>query len=169
MDGPLPTSRNGGARAARYRLPQNIAALPGSIVIRNDRAEDAFQIDRDDDLMRVRDIQGCTLCQFHPRALRKDQAAPILDANGRSLATLIRSELSPVRDQFFVQVRTGIDWTIEGQVPAYEYRVHTREGAIAEVSRRWFRARNSYGVQVGNRTHDALVLAVAICLDISAR
>ena len=36
---------------------------------------------------------------------------------------------------------------------------------LARVSRSWFRARDTYGVEVADGLDDALVLSVAVCLD----
>jgi uncharacterized protein YxjI len=36
---------------------------------------------------------------------------------------------------------------------------------VANISKRWFRVRESYGVAVGPGQDDALVLAVAVCID----
>jgi uncharacterized protein YxjI len=95
----------------------------------------------------------------------------ITGPQGELLATIHRSELSVVRDQFVVQVEPGAFWAIDGQVAAYAYRILAQDGAIAEVARRWFRARATYGVEVVAGAPHALVLAVAVCLDlaISAR
>ena len=36
---------------------------------------------------------------------------------------------------------------------------------MAEVSKRWFRVRDAYGIEVAPGQDDALILAVAICID----
>jgi uncharacterized protein YxjI len=41
-----------------------------------------------------------------------------------------------------------------------------REGqAVARVSKRWFRVRDTYGVEIAPGEDDALVLAIAVCVD----
>jgi uncharacterized protein YxjI len=36
---------------------------------------------------------------------------------------------------------------------------------VAEVSKRWLRARDTYGIEVAPGENDALILAVAVCID----
>ena len=36
---------------------------------------------------------------------------------------------------------------------------------VAEVSKRWFRVRDTYGVEIAPGQDDALILAVAVCID----
>ena len=41
-----------------------------------------------------------------------------------------------------------------------------RDGeTVAEVSRRWFRVRDTYGIEVAPGEDDALILAAAVCID----
>ena len=36
---------------------------------------------------------------------------------------------------------------------------------MAEVSKRWFRVRDTYGTQIAPDQNDALILAVTVCID----
>jgi len=36
---------------------------------------------------------------------------------------------------------------------------------VAEVSKRWFRARETYGIEIAPGQDDALILAVTVCVD----
>jgi uncharacterized protein YxjI len=165
MDAPLRTTDNG-SRSIRYRLPQNVVARTDSVLIVNDRGETAFLIDIERDQVRISDLAGRLHCQFSGRALHMGSTVHFDDPNGTTRAVLRRSELSPVRNGFTIETERG-NWIVEGQVAAYEYWMHSAEGGIAEVSCRWFRVRNTYGVQVSPQQPCALVLAAAVCLDIA--
>ncbi len=42
----------------------------------------------------------------------------------------------------------------------------TRDGdKVAEVSKRWFRVRDTYGIEIAPDQEDALILAVTVCID----
>lgn len=174
MDAPNQSAPAGNRRTeptlARYRLPQNALAVAGTVLVKNDWGEPAFEIDggtqATEDLVRVRDLRGAAACHIWGSALHSDEPIEIVDAEASILATVTRVEVSPVRDRFFVQLESGTIWTVEGQVASHEYRVHGPSGEIAEVSRRWFRARQSYGVQVAAGQPDLMVLTVALCLDL---
>jgi uncharacterized protein YxjI len=161
------------AAFARYRLPKNVAALQGAILVRNDCGETAFEIDSGagptTDVVRVRALTGPGVCLIRGSALRAGDTIEIVDPDAMTLATITRVELSPVRDRFLVQVGPETTWIVEGLVPDYEYWIRSGQGEIAQVSRRWFRARNSYGIQVQPGQNDLLLLTVAVCLDLLLR
>jgi uncharacterized protein YxjI len=47
----------------------------------------------------------------------------------------------------------------------HEYQI-TRDGIpVANISKCWFRVRESYGVAVAPGQDDALILAVTVCID----
>ena len=174
MDAPdqrEPTGKTGVEPAlARYRLPQNAAAIAGSVPVKNDRGELGFEIDRGaratDDVVRVLDAREPATCLIWGHALRSTESIEIVDAKGTPLASIARVEVSPVRDRFLVHQDALTTWTIDGNVAKYEYQMQGQTEEIGEVSRRWFRARDSYGVQVAAGQPDLLVVTVAICLDL---
>lgn len=163
----------GDAAVARYRLPKNAAALQSAVLIRNDCGTTTFEIDGGsgltDDVVRVCDLTGPRACFIRGSALSHGDAVEIVDPEAVTLATITRLELSPVRDRFLVLVGSDTTWILEGLVPDYEYRIRDDQGEIARVSHRWFRARDSYGIQVESGQDDLLLLTVAVCLDLLLR
>ena len=70
-----------------------------------------------------------------------------------------------LRERFAVDVEAGPDLEVQGNVVDHEYRI-TQDGAsVAEVSKKWFRLRDSYGVAIDPGQNDVLILAVAVCID----
>jgi uncharacterized protein YxjI len=47
----------------------------------------------------------------------------------------------------------------------HEYEIERDGDKVAEVSKRWLRVRDAYGIEVAPDQDDALVLAVAVCID----
>jgi uncharacterized protein YxjI len=52
-----------------------------------------------------------------------------------------------------------------GNVVDHEYAVERDGDTVATVSKRWFRVRDSYGVEIAPGEDDALVLAITVCID----
>jgi uncharacterized protein YxjI len=154
----------------RYRAPQNVAALQGRILVRNDRGRAAFAIDCGlqllADVVRVRTLAGDAACLIQGGALLSGESVAIVDADQKMVAAIERVELSPVRDCFAVHRGADTSWRVNGRVADYEYRLWEHDLEIAEISRRWFRARDSFGVQVAAGQPDLLVVTVAVCLDL---
>ena len=55
--------------------------------------------------------------------------------------------------------------TTQGNILDHEYEIESGGTKVAEVSRRWFRVRDTYGVQIAPGQNTVLLLAVAVCID----
>jgi uncharacterized protein YxjI len=82
------------------------------------------------------------------------------------MATLKKAIISPVRDHFSVKVADGPDLKVQGNILDHEYKIEEGRDTVAEVSKKWFRVRDTYGVEIAPDQNDALILAIAVGLDI---
>ena len=57
----------------------------------------------------------------------------------------------------------------QGNIVDHEYKIERDGDQVAEVSKRWFRVRDTYGIEVAAGQDDALILAVTVCIDQMAR
>jgi len=77
------------------------------------------------------------------------------------MAIVKKAMITPLRDRFVVKVGNGPDLEVEGNIVSHEYRI----GSLATVSKKWFRVRDSYGVEVGPGQNDLLILATTVCIE----
>jgi uncharacterized protein YxjI len=54
----------------------------------------------------------------------------------------------------------------KGNMVDHEYEIERDGRAVATVSKRWFRVRDTYGVEIAPGEDDALVLAITVCIDV---
>jgi uncharacterized protein YxjI len=73
--------------------------------------------------------------------------------------------VSPLRDRFSIDVEDGDDMEAKGNIVDHEYKIERKGDQVAEISRRWFRVRDSYGVEIAPGQDDALLLAITVCID----
>ena len=73
--------------------------------------------------------------------------------------------IAPLREHYSVELADGGEWTVKGNIVDHQYEIVSHAGKIAEIGKKWFRVRDTYGVQVSPGLDDALVLAVAIVVD----
>ena len=60
----------------------------------------------------------------------------------------------------------GGELSAHGNIVDHEFEIEADGGAkVAEVSKKWFRVRDTYGVEVAPGQNDALLLAVTVCID----
>jgi uncharacterized protein YxjI len=60
----------------------------------------------------------------------------------------------------------GPDLGIKGNILDHEYNIEAGRDKVAEVSRKWFRIRDTYGVEILPGHNDALILTITAALDI---
>jgi uncharacterized protein YxjI len=87
-----------------------------------------------------------------------------IERGGDSLAT-VRKALVGLRDRFSIDVAGGGEMKAKGNIVDHEYEIDRDGQTIATVSKRWFRVRDTYGVEIAPGEDDALVLAIAVCVD----
>jgi uncharacterized protein YxjI len=87
-----------------------------------------------------------------------------VERGGTTVAT-IKKALVGLRDRYSIEVDGGADLSAKGNVVDHEYEIERDGEKVAEVSKRWFRVRDAYGIEVAPGQDDALILAVAICID----
>jgi uncharacterized protein YxjI len=121
--------------------------------------------------MRVRDTlvfedaAGNELLKLQERKLRVRDTMEIEDASGRTVATVKKAMITPLRERFTVDVAGGEDMEVQGNIVDHEYKVSQGGQDVAEVSKRWFRIADTYGVEVVDGHNDVLILAVTAVID----
>jgi uncharacterized protein YxjI len=158
-------SADGGAH---YLLREKLLSLGDDFWIENDHGERIFHVD--DKVLRVRDTvvikdrDGNELVKLQKRLLRARDTMAI-ERGGDKVATVKKAIIAPLRDRFTVELSDGGSLEAQGSILDHEYQI-TRDGIpVANISKRWFRVRESYGVAVAPGQDDALVLAITVCID----
>jgi uncharacterized protein YxjI len=137
--------------------------------IENERGEKAYRVDGK--AVRVRqtlifeDARGKELCKIQERMMRVKDTMEIEGPGGESLATVKKALISPIRDRFAVKVGNGPDLEVKGNILDHEYTIGEGRDKVAEVSKKWFRVRDTYGVEIEPGQNDVLILAVTVCID----
>ena len=158
----------GAPAGTRYLLREKLLTLGDDFWIENDRGDRVFHVDakalRLRDTVVVKDMGGTELVKLQKRLLRARDTMAI-ERDGDKVATVKKALITPLRDRFAVELEDGGRLDVEGDILDHEYQV-TRDGIpVANISKRWFRVRDTYGVAVTPGQDDALVLAVTVCID----
>jgi uncharacterized protein YxjI len=152
-----------------YQMRQKMVSIGDDYWIENDRGQKAFKVDGK--ALRVRqtlifeDPQGKELCKIQERMLRVKDSMEIEGPGGEKLAMVKKALITPVRERWVVNMKGGPDMEIKGNILDHEYTIGEGRDKLAEVSKRWFRIRDTYGVEIEPGQNDALILAIATCID----
>ncbi|MBR8740397.1 LURP-one-related/scramblase family protein [Nocardiopsis sp. MG754419] len=93
-----------------------------------------------------------------------------VEHDGSTVATVRKRLFNPIRDKLDVDIQGAPDWEVVGSFLDKEYSISDKEGTVAVVSRKWFRMRDTYAVDVNTHRKDlagdpALVISVAVAVD----
>ena len=165
-------ARTGGPVLTHYQMRQRMISIGDDYVIENDRGEGVFKLDGK--ALRVRktivfeDINGRELCRIQERMLRVKDSMEVEDAGGRRAAMVKKALITPIRERWTVNVADGPDLEVQGNILDHEYTIGEGRDKVAEVSKKWFRVADTYGVEVEQGQNDALILAVTVAIDMMA-
>jgi uncharacterized protein YxjI len=165
---PLLRGRRGEGGASRYRMQEKLFAIGDDFWIENEEGERAFKVNGK--ALRIRDTLvlespgGEELYSIQQKMVHIRDTMDI-ERGGRKVATVKKALVTPLRDRFSIDVDGGDDMEAKGNIVDHEYKIERDGDEIAEVSRRWFRVRDTYGIEIKPGQDDALVLATVVCID----
>jgi len=150
-------------------MQQQLIAIGKNFWIENEQGQKAFKVDgkalRIRDTLKFEDPQGNELCKIQEKKVRVKDTMEIEGPDGQVLAKVKKAIITPVRDRWTVKIGGGPDLEIQGNILDHEYRIGEGHQKVGDVSKKWFRIRDSYGVVVAEGQNDALILAVTVAVD----
>jgi uncharacterized protein YxjI len=160
--------RNRGRPAGTtYVMREKLFSLGDEYWIETAGGQRAIKVDgralRRRDTLVLEDASGRELCRIQERRQRVRDAMTIDLAGGARVT--VKKRLIGVRDRFAVVMDGGKDLEVRGNVVDHEYELKRDGLTVAEVSKRWVRAPQTYAVQIGPGQNEALILAATVCLE----
>jgi uncharacterized protein YxjI len=84
---------------------------------------------------------------------------------GEQIAMVKNALITQVRERWVVKIKGEPDLEVKGNILDHECTIGEGHDKVAEVSKKWFRLRDSYGVAIDPGQDDIVILAVAVCID----
>jgi uncharacterized protein YxjI len=159
--------RKRGPEGTRYTMREKIFAIGDDFWIETD-GERAFKVNGK--ALRLRKTlvlegpSGGELFTVREKMLTVRDKMEI-ERDGKTVATIKKALISPLRERFSIEVEDGEDMEAKGNIVDHEYEISKGGDKVAEISKRWFRVRDTYGVEVAPDQNDALILACTVCID----
>ena len=160
--------RRGDDGGTKYQMRERMFAIGDDYWIETDGGERAFKVNGK--AARIRDTfvletpGGDELFTIQEKKLSVRDKMEI-ERGGHTVATVKKALVSPLRDRFSIDVEDGEDMEAKGNIVDHEYKIERDGDKVAEVSKRWFRVRDTYGIEIAPDQEDALILAVTVCID----
>jgi uncharacterized protein YxjI len=161
-----------GGSASRYQMRQKMIAFGDDFWIENGDGDRVLRVNgkvlRLRHTLDIEDLEGTVLCRIQSRVMHIRDTLAIERPDGTAMATVHKALITPLRERWKVEVDDGEDLEVHGNVVDHEYDIEVDDRKIAEVSKKWFRVRDTYGIQVAPDADTLLVLAVAVTLDVTS-
>ena len=161
--------RGGGEEKTHYQMREKLVSIGDDFWIENNRGEKVYKVDGK--ALRVRntlifeDRSGRELAKIQERMLRVKDSMEVEDPSGHQIAMVKKALITPVRDRWTVKIKGGPDLEVQGNILDHEYTIGEGRDKVAEVSKKWFRIRDTYGVEIEAGQDDVLILAITTCID----
>lgn len=157
-----------GAGGGRYLMRQKLLAFGNDYYIENAMGQRVYFVDgkafRLREHLAFKDMHGNELVAIQERVL------PIKDTysiyrRGQVLATVKKALIAPFRQRFDIHVAGGDTLEAQGNILEHEYEIHDGQSRVAEVSKKWFRVADTYGVDIAPDADEILLLACTAIID----
>ena len=157
----------------RYVMKQKLWAFGDDFMIKDEAGQDRFYVDGKAISLRetlsFQDTRGHELAVIRKRLLAWGPTYEI-SAGGQTVAVIKQKLFTLFKYRFTVDETATpepVDLEVEGDFFDHEYRF-TRDGrTAAEVSKRWFGFRDTYGVDIAEGENDVLILACTVVIDLA--
>jgi len=162
--------RDDGAGVRRYQLRERLMSIGDDYWIEDESGQRAFKVDgkalRARDTFVLRDAADQEAAKIQERKVRVRDTMEIERSGGNAT---VHKALVGVRDRFKIDIEGGPDMSAHGNIVDHEYEIERDGDTVATVSKRWFRVRETYGVEIEPGQDDAMILAIAVCVDAMSR
>src|SRR3954452_4213947 len=156
----------------RYQMREKMFSIGDDYWIEDDNGNKKYKVAGK--AMRVRqtfileNTAGQELAKICEKKLSIRDAMRI-ERGGDTVATIRKALVSPLRDKYKIELENGGELTAKGKIGDHNYKIERDGKKIAEVSKKWFKVRDTYGIEIDPDEDDVLILAAAVCLEEMSR
>ena len=161
--------RAGSSDGMRYLIQERIFSLTNDFWIEDETGNRAFFVDGKALSLRetfeLRDAAGLLRAVIRKKVFALRDTMNIEDEAG-VIATVRPALFSPFRHRYEIDLADGSRLDAVGNFADKDWQIVAPDDTlVAQISRQWFRIRDTYGVDVAPGADDALMLAIAVCID----
>jgi len=157
--------RKGNDDKRKFKMREDLMSFGDDYWIEDEHGDKAFHVNgkalRMRDTWALEDGQGREVASIKKHSLGRDKI--VIEIGGRTAT--VKKALVGIRDRFHVEVDLGQDLKVHGHIADHEYEIERDGDKIAEVSKKWFRVRDNYGVEIEDDDDTVIVLAVTVAVD----
>ena len=153
----------------RYLVRERLFSIKDDFWVTDEHGNRAFYVNAKvlslHHTLVLEDASGRKLASVKHKLLTFTDAMEV-EHDGAVVATVHKAVFSPLHHRAIIDLHDG-GGRLEavGDIIDKEFEVRDGHRVLARISRKWFRVRDTYGVDVAPGENDALMICVAVCLD----
>jgi uncharacterized protein YxjI len=152
----------------RYMVKEKLFSIGDDFWVTDEQGNKVFLVDGKALSLRhtfeLKDTSGQVLAKIHKQLLSFRDGMEI-ERDGARVATVKKAIFSPLHHRSVIELASGGEMEAVGNILDHEFEVKANGFVVAQISRRWFTVRDAYGIDVAPSQDDALLIAIAVCLD----
>jgi|HubBroStandDraft_3_1064219.scaffolds.fasta_scaffold425431_1 uncharacterized protein YxjI len=152
----------------RYLVQERIFSITTDFWIEDENGNRVFLVDGRALSLRetfeLKDAHGNVLILIRKKLFAMRDTMEIENGNG-VVATVRPAFFSPLRHRYEIDLTDGQRLEAVGNFTDKDWELSDGHQVVGRISRRWFSVRDAYGVEVAPGADDALVIAIAVCID----
>jgi uncharacterized protein YxjI len=152
----------------RFVLREKLFSIGDDFWIEDDQGRRVYHVDgkalRLRKTFHLEDLQGRRLCTIQKRVMHLHGTMEIEGPDGDRIALVHKKLISPLHERWKIDVENGPDLEATGNIVEHEYAIEADGRKVANVSKRWFTMRDTYGVELAPDQSPPLLLAVTVAI-----
>ncbi len=155
-----------GKDGVRYQMREDLIAFGDDYWIEDSEGEKVYRVNgkvaRVRDTWVLEDVDGNEVATIRERKLSVRDAIKIEIGDTEAV---VKKAIVGIRDRFHIDIDGGEDMKAKGNFVDHEYEIEQDGDKVGEVSKKWFRMRDTYGVEVFGDVDPALILSITVAID----
>jgi uncharacterized protein YxjI len=152
----------------RYQVRERLFSITDDFWVTDEAGNRVFLVDgkalRLRETFELRDASGAVLATIRKKFITLTDAMEIT-RDGELVATVHKAVISPLHHRSVIDIPGRERLEAVGNLIDKDFEIRDGGYVVAQISRAWFRVRDTYGVDVAPGENDALFICIAICLD----
>jgi uncharacterized protein YxjI len=152
----------------RYLVREKIFSIGDDFWVTDEQGNKIYLVDgkalRLRETFELKDSTGAIVAKIHKKLLSFHDSMEI-ERDGAVIATVRKAIISPIHHRSVIELADGGELEAVGNILDKEFQIRSGGMVLAHISRSWFRLRDTYGLDVAPGQDDALLIAIAVCLD----
>lgn len=157
-----------GGTADRYKMREQMFAIGDDFWIENEQGRRTYKVNgkllRARDTLIFEDANGHELADLQSKFVTVRDKIKIERKGGKS-ATLTKDLVNVLGDDFVMKFDGGDEIHLSGNFLDHEYEFRRGRDKIGEVSKKWFRIADTYGVEISSGEDEIMLLAASVAMD----